>query len=71
MARRRTHLALVPRSALSGELRPGEQLVRAPFRYRLTLSLVTGNIPDPRLLRTLPHLRKELNLTPARRTALH
>jgi hypothetical protein len=45
--------------------------VRAPFRYRLTLSLVTGNIPDPRLLRTLPHLREELNLTRARRTALH
>jgi DNA-binding transcriptional LysR family regulator len=71
MARRRTQLALVPRSALSGELRPGEQLVRAPFRYRLTLSLVTGNTPDPRLLRALPHLRQELNLTPARRTAIN
>jgi DNA-binding transcriptional LysR family regulator len=69
MARRRTQLALVPGSALSGELRPGEQLVRAPFRYRLTLSFVTGNTPDPRLLRALPHLRQELNLTPARRTS--
>jgi DNA-binding transcriptional LysR family regulator len=71
MARRRTQLALVPRSALSSELRPGEQLVPGPFRYRLTLSVVTGNTPDPRLLRALPHLRQELNLTPARRTAFN
>jgi hypothetical protein len=61
MARRRTSSPWSP---------GGEQLVRAPFRYRLTLSLVTGNTPDPRILRTFPHLRKGLNLTPARRTAV-
>jgi molybdate transport repressor ModE-like protein len=63
MARRRSQLALVPRSALSGELRPGEQLIPAPFRYRLTLSLVSTPTPPPRLVALLPHLRRALNLT--------
>jgi molybdate transport repressor ModE-like protein len=62
MARRRSQLALVPRSALSGELRPGEQLIPAPFRYRLTLSLVSTPNPPPRLVALLPHLRRALNL---------
>ncbi|GAA1646488.1 hypothetical protein GCM10009744_41990 [Kribbella alba] len=63
MARRRSQLALVPRSALSGELRPGEQLVPAPFRYRLTLSLVSTPTPPERLVALLPHLRRALHLT--------
>jgi DNA-binding transcriptional LysR family regulator len=63
MARRSSHLALVPRSALSSELRPGEQLVPAPFRYRLTLSLVTTPTPPARLTRLLPHLRQMINLS--------
>jgi len=63
MARRRSQLALVPRSALAGELRPGEQLVPAPFRYSLTLSVVTGTTPPPTFLPLLPQLRRSLNLT--------
>ncbi|ADB32870.1 transcriptional regulator, LysR family [Kribbella flavida DSM 17836] len=63
MARRREHLALVPRSALAGELRPSERLVPAPFRYRLTLSMVTGSTPPPKLLALLPHLGTTLSLT--------
>lgn len=69
MARRRSQLALIPRSALSHELGPGERLVPAPFRYRLTLSMITGATPPPRLLARLSTLRDALHLTPARRTA--
>lgn len=63
MARRRSHLALVPRSALATELRPGEQLVPAPFRYRLVLSVVTSPTPPKVLMRYLPQLRTTLNLS--------
>ncbi|TCO50143.1 DNA-binding transcriptional LysR family regulator [Kribbella antiqua] len=63
MARRSGHLALVPRSALATELRPGEALTPAPFRYRLTLSLVTTPTPPKPLIQLLPHLRTTLNLT--------
>ncbi|TCN38104.1 DNA-binding transcriptional LysR family regulator [Kribbella orskensis] len=68
MARRRSQLALIPRSALSHELRPGERLIPAPFRYRLTLSLVTGPTAPDRLLALLPQLRESLHLTPVRKT---
>lgn len=68
MARRRSQLALIPRSALAHELRPGEQLVPAPFRYRLTLSLITGTTPPAQLLALLPHLREALHLSAVRRT---
>ncbi|MEU4191592.1 LysR family transcriptional regulator [Kribbella sp. NPDC026611] len=64
MARRRNHLALVPRSALATELRPGEHLTPAPFRYRLTLSVVTTPTPPAVLIRHLPRLRAALQLTP-------
>jgi len=67
MARRRSQLALIPRSALSHELRPGEQLIPAPFRYRLTLSLITGTTPPQRLIALLPRLRDELHLGAVRR----
>jgi DNA-binding transcriptional LysR family regulator len=70
MARRRSQLALVPRSALSHELRPGERIVPAPFRHRLTLSLITTSTPPPGLLRLLPHLREALHLTPVRRPSV-
>jgi len=63
MARRTSHLALVPRSALATELRPGERLTPAPFRYRLTLSLVTTPSPPRPLIQLFPHLRTTLNLT--------
>ena len=63
MARRRAHLALVPRSALATELRPGEHLTPAPFRYRLTLSVVTTPTPPKPLIRYLPRLRATLNLS--------
>lgn len=63
MARRRAHLALIPRSALATELRPGEHLTPAPFRYRLTLSVVTTPTPPRPLVRHLPQLRTTLNLT--------
>ena len=69
IARRRGQLSMVPRSALADQLLPGEQLVPAPFRYRLTLSLVTGGTPDPRFVRVLPRLRRELHLTAVRSTA--
>jgi molybdate transport repressor ModE-like protein len=62
MARRRTQLALVPRSALATELRPGERLIPSPFRYRLTLSLVTTPTPPRPLIQQLPTLRTTLNL---------
>jgi DNA-binding transcriptional LysR family regulator len=63
MARRRSHLAVVPRSALATELLPGEQLVAAPFRYRLILSVVTTPTPPKALVRYLPQLRTTLNLS--------
>jgi DNA-binding transcriptional LysR family regulator len=63
MARRRAHLALIPRSALATELRRGEHLTPAPFRYRLTLSVVTAPTPPTPLVRYLPQLRTTLNLT--------
>ncbi|MFG1910020.1 LysR family transcriptional regulator [Kribbella sp. NPDC048928] len=63
MARRRAHLALIPRSALATELRPGEHLTPAPFRYRLTLSVVTTPTPPKPLTTHLPHLRTTLNLS--------
>ncbi|MFI5707165.1 LysR family transcriptional regulator [Kribbella sp. NPDC051620] len=69
MARRRSQLALVPRSALSHELGPGERLVAAPFRYRLTLSMVTGATPPPRLVALLPRLRHAMHLSAVRRPA--
>ncbi|MGW6281382.1 LysR family transcriptional regulator [Kribbella sp. NPDC055071] len=64
MARRRSHLALVPRSALAAELRPGEHLTPAPFHYRVTLSVVTTPTPPRPLIQHLPRLRTTLNLTP-------
>ncbi|MET7280824.1 LysR family transcriptional regulator [Kribbella sp. NPDC005582] len=64
MARRRSNLALVPRSALATELQPGEQLTPAPFRYRLTLSVITSPTPPKALIRHLPRLRETLNLLP-------
>lgn len=63
MARRRAHLALVPRSALATELRPGEHLTPAPFRYRLALSVVTTPTPPRPLMHHLPQLRRTLNLS--------
>ncbi|GAA3114361.1 molybdate transport repressor ModE-like protein [Kribbella aluminosa] len=63
MARRRAHLALVPRTALATELRPGEHLMPAPFRYRLTLSVVTTPTPPKPLIAHLPQLRATLNLS--------
>jgi len=66
MARRRHHLALVPRSAVADALLPDEQVLPAPFRYRLTLSVVTGQRPPAPILAVLPRLRRELRLTAAR-----
>ncbi|MEV4262416.1 LysR family transcriptional regulator [Kribbella sp. NPDC049584] len=63
IARRRSHLALVPRSALATELRPGEHLAASPFAYRLTLSVVTTPNPPRPLIRHLPQLRATLNLS--------
>ena len=63
MARRSSHLALVPRSALSGELRPGERLVPAPIRYRLTHRHVTAPTPPAPQIRRRPPRRPTINLT--------
>ncbi|MFC6160299.1 LysR family transcriptional regulator [Kribbella jiaozuonensis] len=63
IARRRSHLALVPRSALAAELRPGEHLAASPFTYRLTLSIVTTPTPPRALIKHLPQLRATLNLS--------
>lgn len=67
MARRRGDPAIVPRSAVTTGLLPGERVEAAPFRIRLTLSAVTGATPPRTLLAVLPALRRELALTPARR----
>jgi hypothetical protein len=48
---------------LAGELRPGEHLTPAPFRYLLTLSVVTTPTPPQVLMRKLPRLRDALNLS--------
>lgn len=52
----------VPRSTLSTELRPCEHLTPTPFRYHLTLSVVTPTPPKP-LATYLPNLRTPLNLS--------
>jgi molybdate transport repressor ModE-like protein len=62
MARRRTQLALVPRSALATELRPGERLTPAPVRDRRTHSRVPTPPPPKPLIEHLPTLRTTLNL---------
>ena len=67
MARHSNQLALIPKSALSHELAAGEQLIPSPFRYHLTLTLLTGPTPPPHLLPLLPHLRTALHLSPTRR----
>ncbi|AKU17297.1 LysR family transcriptional regulator [Luteipulveratus mongoliensis] len=69
MARRRGHLAVVPQSAIARDLRDGEAIDRLPFTSRLRLSMVTGREPDPRLVRVLPTLRRDLGLTPVRAPA--
>jgi hypothetical protein len=66
MARRRGHLAVVPRSGVADQLLDGERVLPLPFRYRLTLSVVTGTTPDLRLLRILPAVRRELGMTAPR-----
>jgi DNA-binding transcriptional LysR family regulator len=66
IARRRGNVALVPRSAVSKQLLAGERVHPAPFRHRLTLSVVTGPRPAPAIVRVLPRLRRELGLTAAR-----
>src|SRR5262245_8627576 len=67
MARRRGEPAVVPRSAVTTGLPPGERVEPAPFRIRLTLSAVTGATPPRAILAVLPALRRELALTPTRR----
>lgn len=62
MARRRGVLAVVPRSALAHNLADGEVLERLPFQQRITLSLVTGRDPDPRLKAGLRKLGHALHL---------
>lgn len=68
IARRRGEVAILPRSAVAGRLFAGERVLAAPFRYRLTLSVVTGPRPAPALLAVLPRLRRELGLTAPRRS---
>ena len=67
MARRRRHLALLPRSAVADWLLTGERVLPAPFRYRLTLSAVTGRNPPAAVLDVLPRVRRELGLSAVRR----
>jgi hypothetical protein len=58
---------VVPRSAVTTGLLPGERVEAAPFRIRLTLSVVTGATPARSILAVLPALRRDLGLTPTRR----
>ena len=67
MARRRGDPAVVPRSAVTTGLLPGERVEAAPFRIRLTLSVVTGATPARSILAVLPALRRDLGLSPTRR----
>lgn len=70
MARRRGHLAVLPRSAVATDLHDNESIDRLPFRMSVQLTMITGRRPDPRLTDVIPALRKELGLRPAqRRTA--
>lgn len=66
MARRRGHLAVVPRTAAVMDLREDEVVEELPFRARLRLSMVTPHLADARLLDVLPRLRAELGLHPVR-----
>lgn len=67
MARLSGQRALVPRIAVARWLLPGERVLSAPFRYRLTLSMITGSRPDRALVDAFPRLRRELGLTAPRR----
>ncbi|WP_188835285.1 LysR family transcriptional regulator [Flexivirga endophytica] len=70
MARRRGHLAVLPRSAVAMDLHPDEAIDRLPFRMSVQLTMITGRRPDPRLLGITGALRKELGLRPpARRSS--
>lgn len=62
MARRSGHLAVLPRSAVAADLRPGERVEPLPFRVSLRLSLVTPRQGDPTLLAALPAVRDALGL---------
>ncbi len=66
MARYRSVLAVVPRSALAHELGEGEVSERLPFQQRITLSLVTGREPDPRIANAASSLGQWLHLQPTR-----
>lgn len=68
MARRRDVLAVVPRSALAHQLADDEVLERLPFQQRITLSLVSGRNPDPRLTAGLRELGRALHLRPTGRS---
>lgn len=62
MARRREHLAVLPRSAVAHDLRPGETIDRLPFNMSMELTMITGRNPDNRMVEMLPALRRELGL---------
>ncbi len=62
MARKRGHLAVLPRSAVAFDLREGEVVERLPFRRSMRLAMATPRTADPRLLGVLRGLRRELDL---------
>lgn len=64
MARRLDCLAVLPGSALTGQLGADEMLERLPFRHPSRLWLVTGRDADPRLTVAARHLRRQLGLSP-------
>lgn len=63
MARLSKDPALVPRSAAINDLHQGEKLLDLPFRWRLTLSLVSRADRDERLNSIGEYLRRELELS--------
>ncbi|NNG39547.1 LysR family transcriptional regulator [Flexivirga sp. ID2601S] len=62
MARKRGHLAVLPRSAVAFDLREGEVVERLPFRRSMRLVMAAPRTADPRLLGILRGLRRELDL---------
>jgi DNA-binding transcriptional LysR family regulator len=62
IARRRGVPAAVPRSAVQGDVRPGERIVSPGITLRVPLSMIVPKRPDPRLDGVADAFRREMGL---------